>query len=857
MNFKKATFKIILFSIAFLAFLGFAGLLLQHYLNDRIKDLFIQELNKQLTTEVQVDQVRLSLFKDFPYASVRFSGVKLKEAVKRQDKGTLLKADVISLRFGLLDLLRNRFTVTHVVFSGAFLNMRIFGDGTDNYHFWKSSSGKKEKEFSIDIQQISIINSRFSYKDEASGYTGLFVVSDINLKGKFAEATYSLRAKGNLLIELFAAAGTKYVDHRQADIDVLLDVNSKSEVYTFKKSEISLNDLHCYVSGWVIDRYDRKDMDLKISTSKATLKELVSTLPEKYSKILGEYRYKGNSTIAIHLKGFFGNNRTPAVSAELTLEKGEIGRQHTNVSLENVDLVAVYSCDRDFQNERLNITGLHSKIKNGGISGSLLMKGLRSPQIIAALKADVDLDDIKQLLDIDTIQSMKGRLIFDGHFEGQLEDIHHPTVEDLQKSRLSGKAEIRKGELSLKGYSLPLEEMDGEMAFNTNELKLSIFSFRYGRSAFIAKGNVQNLMAWLFVKNQKLSIQGNVSSERTDWDEISESSSGNGQYNFQLPDDINIEKLQVNVNNFTFRKFSATGISANLELKNHILIATKILMQSMHGVVNGQGSINASSSKYSLIQCKATFNKVNLKSLFAEFGNFGSTDLTSDNLDGVITADVIFAATMYPNLEIDMQSVKTHADIRVENGRLVNYAPMQGLSKFLRVEDLSDIKFATLQNQVDIANRIIYIPNMQIKSSALDLNLMGTHTFDNELEYHFSIALADLLASKFHKRNPTFNKQSEFGPIEDDGRGRTMVFVSMTGTVDNPQFGYDKKAVREKISTELKNQKTELKEALRKEFSRMQTDTIRKSQNLKQKAIQKKQEDGKFVIEWDDDKKIE
>jgi len=857
MNYKKATFRIILYFAAFLVLLGLAGMLLQHYLNDKIKELFISELNKQLTTEVKVEQVKLSLFKDFPYASVRFSGVSLKEAGPHPSKAELVKAGVVSLRFGLLDLFRNRFTVNNILLQDAFLNMHVYKDGSDNYHFWKSSKTNKGKQFTIDIQRVSIVNSRFTYKDDASNLDGRFLLTEVDAKGNFAAATFPLDVRGNVLIENFATGNTNYVSNRSADLAVSMEVNNKEGLYTFRKSEISLNDLNLYASGWVIDRSDRHELDLKISTSEATLLELVSTLPGKYRKSLDEYRYEGNAAVTIVLKGPFGGTRTPATHVSLSLNNGVIGRQHTRVALEYVKLLATYSTGQDGVNEQLNISSLQAKIRNGNITGNLSMKGLKSPMITAALKADVDLEDVRQLLDFDTIRSMKGRLFLDGHFEGRLADIHRPTIEDLQQSLLSGKAEIRQGELGLKGYNLPVEDVNGSVIFKNNDLKLNNLSFHFGKSDFNASGNVGNLMAWLFIKNQKLDIQGIVSSSRTDWDELSGSSTGNGKYNFQLPGDITVRNLQVNVRNFTFRKFSASDISANLQLNNRYLTASKILMKSMKGVVSGQGSINASSGKYSFIQCKATISKVNLKSLFLEFGNFGTTDLISENLDGSITSDVIFAATMSPNLDLEPQSVKAHADIRVENGRLVNYSPMMGLSKFLRVEDLADIRFATLQNQVDIANRIIYIPNMQIKSSALDLSLMGTHTFDNELEYHFSIALADLLAAKFHKKNPTFSKQSEFGPIEDDGRGRTKVFVSLTGTVDNPVFSYDKKAVREKIATEMKNQKAELKEAFRKEFSRIPADTLKNGQNQKEKAIRKKQEEGKFVIEWDDDKKVE
>ena len=64
----------------------------------------------------------------------------------------------------------------------------------------------------------------------------------------------------------------------------------------------------------------------------------------------------------------------------------------------------------------------------------------------------------------------------------------------------------------------------------------------------------------------------------------------------------------------------------------------------------------------------------------------------------------------------------------------------------------------------------------------------------------------------------------------------------------------DKKAMREKISGDMKAQKTELKEALRREFKWGVADTTRKSQNLDKNTLNK-QEQGKFVIEWDDDKK--
>ena len=55
-----------------------------------------------------------------------------------------------------------------------------------------------------------------------------------------------------------------------------------------------------------------------------------------------------------------------------------------------------------------------------------------------------------------------------------------------------------------------------------------------------------------------------------------------------------------------------------------------------------------------------------------------------------------------------------------------------------------------------------------IKSSALELNLSGKHSFDNEIEYHFQLYLNDFL---FRKAKRSKKNKSEFGEITADESG--------------------------------------------------------------------------------------
>ncbi|MBC8146518.1 MAG: hypothetical protein H8E98_00865, partial [Bacteroidetes bacterium] len=167
------------------------------------------------------------------------------------------------------------------------------------------------------------------------------------------------------------------------------------------------------------------------------------------------------------------------------------------------------------------------------------------------------------------------------------------------------------------------------------------------------------------------------------------------------------------------------------------------------------------------------------------------------------------------------------------------------------------IKFAILKNQIEIKNQIIKIPMMEINSSAINIVASGSHSFNNDIDYHLQLLLSDLLTKKAKKHN------SDFGEIEDDGLGRTKVFILVTGTVDNPVYKYDRKGVKEKLKTDIKTEKQNIKQILNSEFGWFKKDTtiIQKEKTEKQKEKQKekdklkKQEEGKFIIEWDEDEK--
>lgn len=143
---------------------------------------------------------------------------------------------------------------------------------------------------------------------------------------------------------------------------------------------------------------------------------------------------------------------------------------------------------------------------------------------------------------------------------------------------------------------------------------------------------------------------------------------------------------------------------------------------------------------------------------------------------------------------------------------------MLALARFVKMSELKNIRFSKLQNQLEIRNQKIYIPQMQIFTNALNLQLSGTHSFENIIDYKIQLNLLKLLTAKFEKSSGStvqFDKSTE---------GFLNLYLTMTGPADSPLIRYDKKAVKEKIAGDLKQEKNELKAVLKKEFDQQAQD---------------------------------
>ena len=175
---------------------------------------------------------------------------------------------------------------------------------------------------------------------------------------------------------------------------------------------------------------------------------------------------------------------------------------------------------------------------------------------------------------------------------------------------------------------------------------------------------------------------------------------------------------------------------------------------------------------------------------------------------------------------------------------------MKSLSRFIELRELENIRFASLKNQIEIKDRVITFPRMEIKSNALNVVFSGTHNFESDINYRIKLSLNELLSKK---AKASKKENDEFGEVADDGLGRTNIFLLMTGNISNPVIRYDSRGAVQNVKQDLKVEKQNLKSILNEEFGLFKKDTT-----LHNKDKIKKEDQAKFKINWEEaDKKEE
>ena len=783
-----------------------AAVLVPILFEDQIKGLFIKELNKSLATEVTLseDDIHLSLLKNFPDATVVFNNVGIRESFTASKKN-FLEAEEISLVFNVWDIFKGNYDIEHIKVKNGFCKLITDKKGNINYKFWKDSSGESASDFSINLQQVDCENVDFQYLDYKYQQNVEMLIHDCGFTGNFSSDNYLMELDGNVLSKRIKIGGTAYLVNKEAHINTGINVNVPDDNYAFEAGKITI-DKNTFLIDGNINLKDEDYYDLAINGDKISMEGLMLLLPGSIANNLSKYKSRGKIDFATTIKGNYTSTKTPQITITFDVNGASIEHEKFGGKLSNMQFSGKYSNGEKHNaaSSYISILNFKAEQNNLPVTLSLNYKNFSNPNIDLLLDGSFPASLIIPLA-MSNASDVEGTIgLNDINIKGNIKTLssqlntNKPTgtitfndvsfvVNDNKISIPTGKATVINNEVNLNGLNIDFAGSDLKVDLTINNWIENVFPAEY-KPALNINGDIRsdkinlNTLIAIFDTEETTDKAAPAKS-----DVAATNTEASSSYNFS-------GVLNLSCGVFNYDKVTFNNITAAIKLTPGFIVVNDLQGNAMSGKFNIDVTFRELPAGDIIMQTSGVLENIDVAQMFDQFENFDQSTLTSKNIKGRITANLYEMNIRWDkNFVLDEQSIYTLCDMKIENGELIDYKPLESLSGFVKISELRHIKFSTLENKIEIKDRVITLPVMQIQSSALDMYISGKHTFDDVIDYQFKLSLADMMVRKFLGGN----KQKD--NYEEDTEGGVNVFISMTGTVNDPIIKYNKKEAKQKL----------------------------------------------------------
>lgn len=841
----------IITSIVF-AVLLITGIILAYVYESEIKKFAIEEINKQLKAEVIIDEddLSFSFIKNFPKASLTFHELLILEENK---KDTLIFADNISLEFGIFSVISGDYVVNEIDVVNTNINLKTDINGQDNYIIWETtpdSISSSEDKFSFDLKELNFNDVAINYLDEKSQLKTNISFISTTFSGKFTDKKTHINLSSEHFINLLGQDSVSFFSEKNSTANLDIHLDNKTNTLEIKKGDVTIEKMELNVTG----KYDLSSdrYNLKTNTKNLSISDIFSLLPNNIAKQLAEYKTDGVITGEGVLEKL-PKASSPNIVANFSLEEGSLTESSTGAQISNLSFNGTYKLSPNTQH--MELTNLSGDLSGGDFNGNIKIIGLNKMSVFSKFSANVDLKKLAEFLNFENIEHFEGQLVMNNNFTGTA------NKGRFNVSEFSGKTDVKNVSLKLAKNKYSLANLSGDFNFN-KFTSAGTFKGDYGSSDFSISCQVKNLMQYM-LNGDVLNVSTYIQSDQLVLDEVMMLASSQEQENvddniekdtvFRLPQKV-MTNVSANVGSLRYGKHEFNEFKGNVLFAPEKISSSNISFKANEGIYALSGVLQGQPNESFKLTADAICSEINIQDFFNRFDNFGQEILEARHIKGKTDATINLKADLTSALTINTKSLDVTTDFTISNGQLIGFEMFDEMAEyiksnkiaktFVKVDMLSQklkhVYFNELTNQLTIKDEKLILPDMIIKSSAMDMGVYGVQSFSGNINYGVNFRLRDVL---------TKQKDSEFGYIRDDGSG-TRMFISIEGTIDEPIYRLDKEGKKRYTKKKKLQEKNTLKSILKKEFGFFKKDTsVKDIPNNNNQNNNKPQ----FEIEWEED----
>lgn len=290
-----------------------------------------------------------------------------------------------------------------------------------------------------------------------------------------------------------------------------------------------------------------------------------------------------------------------------------------------------------------------------------------------------------------------------------------------------------------KGDQLQIENLEGRVGDSNLKMAANLENFSDSLLTDFNESLLEKLGGRLVLQSDLLDLNELINYQLPDeLREMAEIDSSNGG---ELPrlNELSYPSIDftVDIGELRYKKHSIYGMKGNLRTSREKIFYLDQLEISPEGrgtlSFNGQADVSDSSA-YS-ISAELELKGIDISDLNFELQSGDTIYTLKENFQGVVDASGLAEIFITPEMKVNIATSTAMFNVKVDDGALINFTPLQAAGKVFGNKNLNHVKFATMRNSFTLTDSRLTMPLMIVESSLSQILIEGEQGLDKSYLY--------------------------------------------------------------------------------------------------------------------------
>ena len=734
-------------------------LLLPFAFQGKIADIVKTEGNKMLNAQFDFKKLNISLFRNFPQASVTLEDFWLKGTGEFAND-TLVQAGEVTAAINLFSLFGDSgYDISKIFIEDTKLHAIVLPDGRANWNIMEPdttaaaetpAAEEESSPFKVKLQRFVIKNMNLIYDDQQGKMYADIKDFNATCAGDLGSERTTLKLEAETKSLTYKMNGIPFLANANISAEMDVDADLANNKYTLKDNTIRLNAIQAGIDGWVALKDPAIDMDLKLNTNDIGFKEILSLIPAIYATEFSSLKTDGTATLNATAKGTLLGDTVPAFNVDMQVKNAMFRYPALPAGVDQININAnVQNPGGNIDLTTVDINPFSFRLAGNPFSLTAYVKTpVSDPDFKVEAKGILNLGMIKQVYPLGDME-LNGTIDADMQMSGRLS-----SIEKEQYDRILAAGTIGLTDMKLKMQDMPDVEIKKSLfTFTPKYLQLSETTVNIGKNDITADSRFENYIGYALkgtTLKGSLNIRSNYFNLNDFMSATGEEMSSSGDVTttdsvsstgiVEVPRNIDFQ-MDANLKQVLFDKMSFNNMNGKLTVKDGKVDMKNLSMSTMGGNVVMNGYYSTADAKKPELKAGFKLTNIGFAQAYKELDMVQKMAPIFENLKGNFSGSINVLTDLDAAMSPILNTMQGNGSLSTRDLSLSGVKAIDQIADAIKQPNLKEMKVKDMTLDFIIKDGRVETKPFDIQMGDYNLNLSGSTGLDQTIDYTGKIKL--------------------------------------------------------------------------------------------------------------------